>query len=658
MNPKGQLKIKNKNMKKFTNSLKALPLLLLLLSAKNSSAQCSANFTYAVNANGNVTFSSTSIPGNSISTVYYWTYGNGSPTFTATGSAGMFPSTTYTANGNYVVNLFILSSAPSCSSGISYTINVNTVSSGTCNLVANFGISQGANGLVNFNNTSTGTFTGTTYSWNFGNGNSSTSTSPSTTYSVNGTYIATLTANNNFTPSCISTKTVSFSVNSNCNLNTAFNVNISSNGNVVFSNLTTPSVGVTYTWSFGNGGNSNAVNPNFTYTSNGSYTVNLTAQSFSPSCNSSTIAVITITNVTGCNLNANFSASQGSTGIVNFNNTSTGTSSTTVYSWNFGNGVSSNLSSPIITYTSNGSYTVTLTASNNSTPTCVSTKTTVVFVNSICNLVAGFTYSAGNNGLVNFFNTTTNTNSFVTYSWNFGSAPSSSATNPSYAFANGTYTVTLTATSFSPNCVNSVSQVIAVTNNTCIANSNFTLIPTSTPKLWNAIPAASANITAAQWSWGDGSVSNTLYTSHLYSVSATYTICLSTTVSCGASSTYCSSYFVYKGNGQSSDMIEVNVLDPSNTVGIKAGPINESQINIYPNPSNGLFNLHINGITDGVLKLELYNLIGELLLESSAFVKGEELTKNIDLQEFSNGIYLIKVSTNGQSVIKKVTIQK
>ncbi len=647
-------------MKKFTNSIKALTVLILLLSAKLGQAQCAANFIYSVNPNGNVTFTSTSTLANSVTTVYYWSFGNGSPTFTGTGATGMFPNTNYTINGTYTVTLFILSISPSCSTSISQTVSVNTVNTGTCNLVANFSASQGANGLVNFNNTSTGTFTGTTYSWNFGNGNTSTATSPATTYTANGTYIATLTANNNFTPSCTSTKTLAIVVNSFCNLNAAFSAVPGNNGSVALSNLTTPSVGVTYTWNFGNSTSSNQSNPALSYNANGTYTITLMAQTFTPACTSSASAVVTITNVSTCNLNANFTTSQTGNGGVSFNNTSTGTSSTSTYAWTFGNGNNSTANAPSTTYTANGSYIVTLVANNNTTPSCTSTKTLVVNISNICNLTANFNYTVGNNGQVSFANVTTNTAVNTTYLWNFGDNTTfNNANPPTHTYATGVYNVMLTATNFStfPTCMDTAMHIIYVTN-TCVANANFTLSPTGTPKFWNAIPANTANISAAQWSWGDGTTSNTLFTSHLYSVAATYTICLSTTISCGASATYCSSYYIYKSaSADGNDMIEVNVIDAS-SVGLKNNAKNNNSFVVYPNPNNGMFTVKMDGLSEGAVNIEVYNVYGQLLAEVQAESTGKNMEQAMNLPTLNEGVYMLKISNNGNTVIKKISVQK
>src|ERR1700690_2326896 len=72
-----------------------------------------------------------------------------------------------------------------------------------CTVTAGFLTNQGANGLVNFTNTSTGTVVGTTYNWFYGDGGFSSGIASPHTYTANGNYSILLIADNNYTTSCI-----------------------------------------------------------------------------------------------------------------------------------------------------------------------------------------------------------------------------------------------------------------------------------------------------------------------------------------------------------------------------------------------------------------------------------------------------------------------
>jgi PKD repeat protein len=728
-------------MKTFTNSLKTMVLALLMMGAIKSQAQCLANYSYAINPNGNVTFISTSFPTNSLTT-YYWNFGN-TTTYSATGAAGASTSVNYTANGSYVVSLFFIT-VPTCSNVVQYTVNVTNAVTPTCNINANFGYTQGGNGLVNFNNTSTGTVSGVTYSWFFGDNTTGTQVAPAHTYSANGVYQATLVANNNTTPACSNGITLPVVVNSYCTISANFTYSVNTNGSVSFFNTTTPTLGLNYSWNFGNSTSSSLMNPVAIYTANGTYTVTLTANSSSTCVNQHT-AVVTINN-SGCGLNANFSTAQTINGGVNFNNTSTGTVSGTSYLWNFGDSSpNSTLVSPAHTYSANGIYLVILTANNNGTFACVSTKTLSLFVNSYCNLVAGFNYTTNNNGNVSFANTSTpsssltsyfwnfggvgsstvlnpnftfpanglytvvlqasipnsaqgctstavqtiainniitcslnaafshtvgssgqvnftnlsaGTNSGTTYSWNFGDGWSSTNTNPSHTYINaGTHYVTLIISNASPAfCVDTAYQAINITGIPCLANSNFTLLPTSTPQYWVAVPSYPWNVTNAVWTWGDNSSSTGLYSSHQYSVSGNYNICLSVTVSCGSTSSSCATYSVFRS---AANMINVSVKAPDLKVeitGINKNAADNSSISFFPNPNNGLFNLSVKNLNSPQTNVVVYNMVGQKVFDATYPSEANELNKQLDLSSEPAGIYVVTITNGDMTYTKKIVI--
>src|SRR5690606_35022074 len=141
-------------------------------------------------------------------------------------------------------------------------------------------------------------------------------------------------------------------------------------GAVTFSSTSTgtPSGALSY-WQMGDGSSviSGSLIPvTHTYAANSTYIATLTVLvGNSPACGYTITAPVTInsTSVTLCTLSAGFTSTLSAGGVVNFSNTSTGTSSSVAYSWDFGDGSSGSSSvSPLHTYTSNGNYTVILTA--------------------------------------------------------------------------------------------------------------------------------------------------------------------------------------------------------------------------------------------------------------------------------------------------------
>jgi PKD repeat protein len=485
------------------------------------------------------------------------------------------------------------------------------------------------------------------------------------------------------------------------------------------------------------------MNTSFTYTANGIYTITLFVSQTVPTCTQNAVAqTVTISNSTGpCSVNANFNFTQSLNGLVNFNNTSTGTISGVNYSWSFGdNSAISTVVSPVHTYSANGTYVATLTANNNMTPTCVSSKTLPIVVNSYCTVLAGFTYTlftdsvkftntsvpsfsvtylwnfgngntstvknptatytaggiytisllvsspsqscsntaiqnitvtvnscnlkavfthtVGSSGIVAFTNRSTGANSLTSYTWNFGDGFTSTNVNPGHTYANaGTHYLLLKAVN-SATCTDTVYQAINITGIGCTANSNFSLLPTSTPQYSNVIPSYPYNVTSAVWNWGDNSSSNGMYVSHQYSVAGNYNICLTVTASCGNTSSTCASYSITK---PAMGIVNVNVVKPATVLeitGLNDIEENNAEIRLMPNPNDGLFTLRIKGTNTAYLNIRIYNMLGQNVFKEVCEAANGIQEKQMELRGEPAGIYFVEFSAGNKTCVSKIVINK
>ena len=78
----------------------------------------------------------------------------------------------------------------------------------------------------------------------------------------------------------------------------------------------------------------------------------------------------------------------------------------------------------------------------------------------------------------------------------------------------------------------------------------------------------------------------------------------------------------------------------------------DSEIRIYPNPSNGHFTVSIEG-HDGESILEVLGMMGQVIYS----YQGELATHNIDLTEEGNGIYLVRVSQGEKQYVERIVKQ-
>lgn len=189
------------------------------------------------------------------------------------------------------------------------------------------------------------------------------------------------------------------------------------------------------------------------------------------------------------------------------------------YSWKFGDGGTSNQTSPTYTYASAGSYTVTLTVTGGG---CSNTSTNGIRVGVNCP-VADFEPSEYCNSM-HFSWRTTGGGGYNgnTYSWAFGDGATSSQVEPDHVYAaTGTYDVTLTVRY--SDCAPSV----IVKPVYFIKAGSFSYTPPSPVLTGTTVnfstPDASLGGTYA-WSFGDVGTATGSAPTHVYTVPGTYTI--------------------------------------------------------------------------------------------------------------------------------------
>ena len=78
---------------------------------------------------------------------------------------------------------------------------------------------------------------------------------------------------------------------------------------------------------------------------------------------------------------------------------------------------------------------------------------------------------------------------------------------------------------------------------------------------------------------------------------------------------------------------------------------------LFPNPTDGKINLVVGETLQGKAVVEVYNLLGELMMTKDihSLQKGEALT--LDLSHLVSGLYIIKLGAENGSCTKKVSVR-
>ncbi|MCX6209261.1 MAG: PKD domain-containing protein, partial [Bacteroidetes bacterium] len=479
-----------------------------------------AAFTAVGNANCSSTLSVVISNTSTDATIYNWSFGDGTTSTLAT------PTKTYANTGTYTIKL-VVSNAGGCKDS---TTKVVTVSAKP---IAAFTIPNFSNcsfgNTFNFNNISTNAVS---YAWNFGDGGTSNLLSPSYTYTASGTYNVKLVvkgANGCLdsmirTISFVARPIAAFTTVASTSCNNSFTFNNTSVSNATSAN---------YMWTFGDASFSILQSPVKAYTNPGTYTVVLVVTN-SNGCRDTTsqlvtvapkpVAAFTIPNFNSCNNGNNITVQSTSTNVTTIN-------------WNFGDGTTATGAIATKTYSSAGTYTITLVVANangcaDSTSKIItlSSKPAASFsINSITQCVNSNSY--------NFTNTSTIPSGTIQYTWLFGDGTTSTLTNPTkvYSLA-GTYTVKLIATSASGSCNDTASSQVTVLAK---PSSSFTVVNSSLCSNTKTIAFnnTSTNVASTTWNFGDGNTSAVFSPTNTYLNYGTYTVSLITKNTNGCSDT-------------------------------------------------------------------------------------------------------------------------
>jgi hypothetical protein len=218
----------------------------------------------------------------------------------------------------------------------------------------------------------------------------------------------------------------------------------------------------------------------------------------------------------------------------------------------------------------------------------------------------------------------------INYNWKFGDGNISGVTSPKHQYNIGgiTQTFNVTLVAIVPNgCSDSITRAVTINANPK-SDFNFTIGGNQV-----SFTASENGATNYQWTFGDGGTASTgnTKTSYTYSKfpSGKYTVCLKVTNAANCFSETCK---------------EVNIAGATINLNKVKG------IRVYPNPNHGTFTMDVSEF-HGETQIEILNQLGQII-HKQEIVQTQVLNLN-----FSNGVYLIRITSDGLTQTGKIVIQ-
>ncbi|MBC7382488.1 MAG: PKD domain-containing protein, partial [Bacteroidia bacterium] len=587
-----------------------------------------SNFSYSGNScsSNTLTFSNLS----TLATSYLWNFGDGDTSTLSNPVHAYNRDSIYTAsltiNGNLTsIKTIVIATTPSAF----FTSLANS-----CNSQFDFIAAQKGYGI--------------TYAWHFSNGTytDTTVSNPTLTFNTATTSAVSLTITSG--GQCLATSTP-LTINSQAGVKSDFTLTASDYCGTSRVLTNTGTGGLNYVYSL-DGSAYNTISSPVSLTSLGLGNHTIKMMGDNGVCFDSVTRFFNIASLTGsftsvpsqCNRSVAFTPA-----II------TSDGSVPAYLWNFGGTDTSTVSTPAFFFSSTGSKTValkvtavsgcTLTVNNNVVVgtglSPLSTFMASEVISSVCN--AGFNFTA----------TSPNATSYI---WDYGDGTVYSATSSVTSFhsyiATGIYVAKVTSINAMGCSTISLPQNISVTT-------AGKPTPTTKFELFDSVECLSTNkfdfsnisvltgngwIVNYKWDFGDGTTDfmNTSIFGKHYNRTGKFYITLTATSNLG-----CSSIFVLPVRVISDSLCGLTAIQ-----NIK-GDISNN-INLYPNPNTGTFNLDLKGIDVGASRIIIIDMLGREIFATEIFASGVQEI-NLKTQDLTAGKYYLVLTTGYGEVARK-----
>lgn len=483
-------------------------------------------------------------------TTWAWDFGDGA---TAT---DVSPTHTFEAEGSYTVTLSVTDDAGATASS-TLVIGVGPANAGPA---ATFTTSVGSGKAplgVAFDASASADSDGTiaTYEWDFGDGATATGATPLHTFSKPGSYSVNLQVTDDDGAVGLTSRPV---VVAPANVRPVAAASLSASSGKAPLAVTFDGAGstdadgsvVSYAWDFGDGGTASGATASHTFTDQSTRTVTLTVTDddgatdqisrtveVAPT-NVAPVAVVSPTSLAG---QAPFAADFDGTDSTDVDG------SVVSYAWDFGDGGTASGASPAHTFAEQGTFTVTLTVTDDDGAVGTTTAEVQVAAPNVPPVaVAGASAVAGQAPLAVVFSsdgTNDPDGSIATYSWDFGDGSSAGGASPTHTFTQGgSYTVTLMVTD-NQGAASSVTTTVVVAPPNGAPTAAISVDPTTgtAPEQFTFDGSGSSDgdgtVVAYEWDFGDGASSSSPTPTHAYTAGGSYSVELTVTDNQGATGT-------------------------------------------------------------------------------------------------------------------------
>jgi PKD repeat protein len=216
----------------------------------------------------------------------------------------------------------------------------------------------------------------------------------------------------------------------------------------------------------------------------------------------------------------------------------------------------------------------------------------------------------------------------------------------SYSWSPATYLSSTTGDIVDATPLTNITYTVQGTTAGCSDSQTISIIVNSLPIAgFNTVDNGSGNIdfidlsqngTSWIWNFGDGGTDNVQNPNYTYGVDGTYNVSQIVQNTCGSDTAY-------------QTIIIMNT--PVATLSV-------SQLEVYPNPNNGHFNLKYTSGDRGGFVIEVINVIGEVVFTKEYSKTSATIVVPVDFEPLAKGVYQIRLNSSNDEINTRLIIDR
>jgi len=269
-------------------------------------------------------------------------------------------------------------------------------------------------------------------------------------------------------------------------------------------------------------------------------------------------------------------------------------------------------------------------------------------------------HQTANTLTVNFSDSSTSGHTIVSWLWHFGDGTTSTQQNPHHTYNHdGTFHVCLTIHD-NHGCSNTFCHHVTVTGNPSACHANFSFHADSTGNIiqFTNISTGTGANTTYSWDFGDGTTSSDENPDHTFPHPAHYLVCLFMDDSItGCQSHYC--HTIYYHHSPHHSHAEAAPTSVEMRGATSEDPTESISFVSYPNPfsTSAVFEYELS--LDAIVYYEVYDMLGNKILSSVNELESAGVqTHVVTADNLKSGLYVIRLSINGQTFMKRIEVNK